>query len=448
MTSTTAATPARRVAAVVAPLLLLLVAGGLRFARIDEPSRIGFDEKHYVPDAREYLDRGVEVDRPAHPPAGKWLMAASIAAVGDRPVGWRLVPAVSGVVAVGATYLMGWTLFRRRWAALLAGGLVALDGIALTMSRIGMLDGIQAGLVATGALFSLWDRRASHLRWRWAAGAVLGVGVAVKWSTLPVLAAAVGVAAVADLAGDRPRLSDLLRLARRVLVPLLVLPALLYVASYASWFANVDRSETGRERCPASGCSIVDAASGWAFEQWDMWDLQSRLEPTHPDRSRPLQWLTVTKPVLVYAEGCPAQPSPDDTCRVAPGQRARTLTIGNPALWWSALAAFPYMVWKVLRRRDGEAAFVAVYLLAMVIPWFATPIPGFAFYLTPVVPFVALALLVPLADIARRWRWGASAPAAVGLVAVICAVALYPVWTGLALTPEALEWRLWLESWR
>lgn len=431
----------------VFPLLLLLIAGGLRFVRVDQPTRLMFDEKHYVPDAREFLDRGVEVERPAHPPAGKWFIAASMRAVGDRPLGWRLAPAVGGLVVVGATYLMARRLFRPRWAAALAGLLVAVDGLALTMSRIGMLDGIQAAFIASGALFSLWDWRAPTRRWRWAAGLAFGVAVAVKWSGAPALLVAVGIALVAELHGRRRSMRSVVGAAGRVVVPLVIVPVAVYVVSYAGWFANVDRSESGRERCEGD-CSITETASAWVFEQRDMWAVQGRLKISHPDRSTPPAWLTLGHPALYYAEGCPPDPAPSDDCDVAPGTRARIVGVGNPALWWTALPAYAYLAWAALGRRKAGAAFVLAYGAAQVLPWFASPNPGFAYYMTPVIPFVALAVVLGLVDAVGRWRWASVLPVALAVTAIGCAVWLYPIWTGMELAPPALDSRLWFSSWR
>ncbi|HEX2575743.1 MAG TPA: phospholipid carrier-dependent glycosyltransferase [Aquihabitans sp.] len=405
-----------------------------------------FDEKHYVPDAREYLDRGVEIERPAHPPAGKWVMAASMTAVGDRPIGWRLGPALGGLVVVGATYLIGLRLFRAAWAAAFAALLVALDGLAITMSRIGMLDGIQAAFVALGVLFTVWDRDAPDRRWRWATGLVLGLAVAVKWSSAPVLLAAAVFALVAELAHRERSLREVLRAASRVALPLVVLPVAVYVASYAGWFANVDESESGRERCSGGDCSFTEAVSAWGFEQYDMWALQGRLKTTHPDRSRPLEWLTMSDPVLSYAESCPAGTDPAG-CDVAPGKEARIVGVGNPALWWTALPVYAYLAWAALRRRRWAAVVVLAFGAVQVLPWFLSWKPGFAFYLTPVVPFAALAVALAASDAVDRWRWARAAPIVVSVAALLLAAWFYPVWTGMELSPSALDARLWFPDW-
>ncbi len=138
--------------------MLVVLAGGLRLARLDEPGRIYFDELYYVGDAQQYLERGVEEVRPAHPPVGKWLIAAGIVAAGDDPFGWRIAAALAGTLTVLATYLIGIRLFRRRLPAALAALFVAVDGLAFTMSRIGMLEAFLGLFVALAAWLLLVDR--------------------------------------------------------------------------------------------------------------------------------------------------------------------------------------------------------------------------------------------------------------------------------------------------
>src|SRR5687768_16701089 len=69
-------------AALLIPLVLLLVAGSLRFAGLEYPDRIYFDETYYAPQGREMIQRGVEEGFAVHPPVGKWLIGAGIAIFG------------------------------------------------------------------------------------------------------------------------------------------------------------------------------------------------------------------------------------------------------------------------------------------------------------------------------------------------------------------------------
>ncbi|MFP5322713.1 MAG: phospholipid carrier-dependent glycosyltransferase, partial [Acidimicrobiia bacterium] len=127
--------------------LVLLVAALLRLVGLGDIDRLRFDESYYAEDAHAMVEQGVEEVRPAHPPMGKWVLAVGIAVFGFDPFGWRVGAAVAGIAAVAATSVLAAQVLRDRWLAVAATALVAIDGLAITASRIAMLDGVLAGFV-------------------------------------------------------------------------------------------------------------------------------------------------------------------------------------------------------------------------------------------------------------------------------------------------------------
>ena len=68
----------------------------------------------------------------AHPPIGKWIIALGLALFGaGDPFGWRIAVAVSGILLVLVTMLIAQRLFRSTLLAVIAGGLLAIDGNAI-----------------------------------------------------------------------------------------------------------------------------------------------------------------------------------------------------------------------------------------------------------------------------------------------------------------------------
>lgn len=416
------------------PLLLVLLAGGVRFARLDEPDRIYFDEVYYVGDAQEYLRQGVEEVRPAHPPVGKWLIAGGIAVAGDDSFGWRVAPALSGTLTVLVTYLLGLRLLRRQVPAAMAGLFVALDGLAFTMSRIGMLDVFVGLFVSLGALLLVVDRDHPGRRWRLLAGVSFGLAVGTKWSA----ALALLIALVVLVARDRSL--------RRVLVPLVIVPVAVYVLGYSGWYASYANTEESVEQCEEGRCGTAptDRIVGLVDEHRELVDFHLHLEPKHPYRSPAWQWPLLQRPVLTYFERCPR--SDGEACRVADGMRARIVTLGNPALWWSFALASPFLAWWALRRRDGSAAFLLAFAVGQWAPWLLTK-PGYLFYMVPVVPFMALGLAYALDRVPRR-RIRVATGATVLSLTVAAFAFWYPVWSGVETTKPVQDDRMWFDSWR
>lgn len=459
-----------RWAAVLVPLLLVLVAGALRFWDLDHPGRIYFDETYYANDAENLLRRGVEEDFAVHPPLGKWLIASGIAVVGFDTLGWRVASATAGTLTVLVTYLLGLRLFRRRGVAALAAFLLAIDGLAFTMSRIAMLDAFLALFVALGVWFLVLDRdrlwtalptdvepddrsrRALPLRgraFRWLAGLSFGLALATKWSAL----LAIGLAALYLAASEllwRRRVSGSLwtRLWPAVgagVVALLVLPAVVYVASYAGWFANFANTRPGAELCGEAGCEVTvpEIVRAWWGEQREIAEFHADLEAEHRYRAGAWTWPLLARPVAYYYESCTAEEQAEDECVVGPGNVGEILGLGNPAIWWTGLLlCYPLVLWGMVRR-DWPAWTIGAFLFGQMLPWLAAPRTVFLFYMTPVVPFLCLGLAYGAARVAavRALRW---VPLAVVVLAIAAFLFWHPLYVGTEISREAWWLRIWI----
>ncbi len=481
--------------AVALPVVLVLTALALRLVGLGEPDRLYFDEVYYVADARALLADGVEEGFVVHPPLGKWLIAAGIAIAGDGPFGWRLASAAAGALLVGVTYGLGLRLLGRRSLAALAGLFVAVDGMALVSSRIAMLDGFLALFVAAAAWALLADAgardgpgnptlEAGPRPWRgwvlgasparWLAGGLLGLAVATKWAGLLALGAAGIVALVGDLAArgratGRP-LADPLHLLAGLAVPLVVLPATLYLASYAGWFAGYEQTRPGQAACTEEPCEVGAGArlAGWWGEQAAIARFHASLDAEHPYRAGAWTWPLLTRPVaFAYetAEACEdaaaaegpqadeaavrdaADGTPAHGCDLAEGQVRHILAVGNPAVWWPATLAVLALGWAAARHRRGDAGFLLAFTLGQWLPWLVVARPVFLFYTVPIVPFLALSLGWGAAEASRwspRLRW---LPAALAAAALLGLAFWYPIWLGTPIEEAAWRARIIVSTW-
>src|SRR5690606_5259864 len=161
---------------------MTMLAAALRLVNLAHPHQIMFDETYYVKDAWSLWNLGHEATwgdgadtqllsgddsamRTAgsfvvHPPLGKWIIALGMAATGPgSSFGWRATTAILGSLTVLLVYLVALQLTRSRTVAFIAGGLLAIDGLGIVMSRIALLDGILTFFLLLGVLFVLWDRQ-------------------------------------------------------------------------------------------------------------------------------------------------------------------------------------------------------------------------------------------------------------------------------------------------
>ncbi len=497
-------------------VVLTLVAGVVRFWRLGHPTDNGtpvFDEKHYVPQAWQMLRNGGFEDNPGyalvvHPPLGKQLIAIGEALFGYDGFGWRAAAALAGTLCVLLIIRITRRMTRSTLLGAIAGILLICDGLSHVQSRMGMLDIFLAlfVLAAFGALVVDRDdvraRLAAAVRrhapaplpvpvpepagvatatvvdpdgpdfppggprlgirwWRFAAGALLGLAVAVKWSGIYWVIAFAALSLVWDFTArraagvSRPWYGVL----RRDLAPtfwaLVAVPVLVYLGSWWAWFA----SETGIERHSADATGPFGAIPGALASLWHYTgavlsfhsELSTPADAPHPWESKPWTWPMGLRPMLYYyasGDGAPGCGAPDCVGAV--------MLIGTPVLWFPALLVLAWAIWRVISRHDWRYGAVLVAYGAGVLPWFVNlDRQMYYFYVTPVAPFLVIAVTLVLGEILGPARAGPERRST-GLLVVALYVGavvanfiwLWPILVGSSITPELWDAELWLPSWR
>ncbi|MEV8054510.1 dolichyl-phosphate-mannose--protein mannosyltransferase [Streptomyces bacillaris] len=439
------------------PLLVALVAGVLRFWKLDQPHAVIFDETYYAKDAWALVNQGYEGSWPkdvdklilqdpssvpiptdpgyvVHPPVGKWVIGFGEQLFGFTPFGWRFMVAVLGTLSVLMLCRIGRRLFRSTFLGCLAGLLLAVDGLHFVMSRTALLDLIVMFFVlaAFGCLVVDRDharrrlaaalpvdeegvlrpdaRIAETLRlgwrpWRLAAGVMLGLAFATKWNGLYVLAAFGLMTVLWDVGARRTAgaAKPYLAVLRRDLVPAFVstvpVAIVTYLVSWTGWIVT----DKGYYRNWAA-TEGKDSGWSWLLPDWlrslwhyetQVYDFHVGLTSGHTYESNPWSWLVLGRPVsYFYEEQTGCQESATGKCA------AEVLAIGTPLLWWLACVALAYVVWRWLFRRDWRAGAIACGVAAGWLPWFFYQERTiFLFYAVVFVPFLCLAVTMLLGAI-------------------------------------------------
>jgi dolichyl-phosphate-mannose--protein O-mannosyl transferase len=455
-------------------MALALVTGAaaaIRLPGLGRPAGLVFDEIFYAQNACRYVigTDACGIDQlasRAHPPLGNWLIGAGVKLFGYDEVGWRIVPALMGVLGVALLFLLVRRLLRgsspmaATAGAFVAAGLLAGDFLHLIHSRVAMLDVFLATLATAAFLFAVldrdrprparWDRRPAGVLsllvldrpWRLLAGAAIGVAVAVKWSgayaalgIIPLVVAweiAARRVVADDMAANPRRWREAARLAvreegARTVVLLVIVPLLVYLASY------IGRSPGELIGPPWQEGTVWRAI--WDHQQ-AMLTFHAELAGSHPYESPPWSWLLLKRPVaLFFAE---------DT-----GAYREILAIGSPLAWALAVAAMAWAVARLARAGWGllrPELVVLVAALATYLPWLGLTgdrSQTFIWYVLPTLPFLYAA-----AGLAAAWAWRrVVGRVALGAVLAAC-LALYvfflPVLTALPLSPDDWRARIWL----
>ena len=159
----------------IATWVTTILAAFIRLPGLGTIRTLIFDETYYVKDAYSQIALGYEGSwakdtDPAfisgdfsglsaeggyvvHPSVGKWLIGLGMRAFGPtNPVGWRISAAIAGIILVFLTARIAQHLFRSPAITALAGFFMATDGIAIVLSRTGLLDVFLAMFAAAAFL--------------------------------------------------------------------------------------------------------------------------------------------------------------------------------------------------------------------------------------------------------------------------------------------------------
>lgn len=407
---------------------LFLFSQILFLINIQFPRGQNFDEFHYVPSAKQFLELK-ENQNWEHPPLAKELMAVGIAVWGDRPIGWRYMSTLFASFTLVGMYLWALALFREEKIALWVAILTIVNQLLYVQARIGMLDTFMFAFIVWGmaAFTEAWqpaksnskalpkpvpvnlskkDRKAAQakanqelfsassstlslhdmiLRTRrliYLTGICFGFATACKWfGVIPwalCIALVVGVKLIASWETQfmRPSPDDWYHSELWIgielkdwIVGLVVLPLAAYFITFFP-FLFINAKDYG----------FFDI---FTTMQAKMWDGQGRVVSSHPYMSTWTDWPLLRRPIW-YAfdkEG-------------ANNELVRgVLLIGNPIIMFSGLVAVMMCAWGWFRERRRDAFLILVSYLAFYFSWAVIPRKvSFFYYYYPAGMVLSLAL--------------------------------------------------------
>lgn len=480
------------------PTLVTLLAAVLRMWNLGHPHAIVFDETYYVKDAwSQWLigypgtwpdgaserfaagETDIFSDRPSfavHPPLGKTLMGAGMALLGaESSFGWRLAVAVFGTATVLVLYFLAKTVSGSMVVATIASGMLAIDGLGIVMSRVGLLDGILTFFLVLAVWFTVLDRD-QHLAWlsaelsrralptpsgviSWgpvlwnrpwlvAAGAAAGAASAVKWSGVWVLAA-LGIYAVVSDALVRRRFGVVFwptdaAFRQGLAAFLLMVPtaAVVYLTSWTSWLIT----DGGYQRHTEAHA----LASLWRYHE-TIYAAAAAITSPHSYASPAWQWPLLMRPTSMWAHS-----TADGVDGCAGGTRGCIeilYSMPNPLLWYAAVAASGWMLYLCAAGRASRVAPVLIAIGAGWLPWLAYPDRTvFQFYTIALWPFMLICLALALREIAQgdsadRRLAGRRVVLVFAAVVVVVSAFWYPLWSAMPVPFDFYRLHNWLPGW-
>lgn len=434
----------------IATVVTTLIAAFTRLWNLGSPHEIMFDETYYVKDAYSIWHLGYEgtwaqnanasfvrgnfstlspeASFVVHPPLGKWLIAMGMEAVGPASSwGWRLAVALAGIATVFLLCRLVWRLFPSPLLVGLAGLFLAIDGVGITESRIGLLDGF-IGFFALAAVYCIVrDRQSQRERiarllegtaagalapkagwrpWMISAGVLLGCACSVKWSGLYLLAT-IGIMTViwdgTALRAVKAKVWKLETLVSRGwgnFMRLVPVAGVTYLLTWFGWFMNPSAYKHGwaaAERAAGRGSWLPDSIADFIEYHRAIYEFHVGLSTPHSYMAKPSGWLLQMRPTSFYWwQSDKALGTNTYQCDTHNCVRAIT-SIGNIPIWWAAFVAVFVVVAYVALKRDWRGWVVLAGYIGLYLPWFMYwDRTIFTFYTVAFVPFVVLALTVAL----------------------------------------------------
>lgn len=504
-------TPARQRAwAWGGPIAVTLLAAILRLWNLGSPHSLVFDETYYVKDSWTLLHLGYEARWPGeadasfnsgnvnvytdqgsfvvHPPLGKWIIALGLAVFGAQDaVGWRISTAIVGILLVALVAVIARGMFHSTLLATIAGGLLAIDGNAIVMSRVALLDGILTLFVLLGFGAILLDRGHSARRlerwrrrrtdagrtidwgpalwwrpWLVAAGIAFGAASAVKWNGIYFLAGFAVYTLVVDAVARRKAgvtfFGSGVAFKQAPVTFLLTVPIALaiYLVTWTGWFVTDGgyyrhwAEQAGNAWQGALAWVPLDIQSFWHY-QASTYAYHIGEHQPHGYQANPLTWLLMIRPTAMFYQGSDLGQNGCEFTRCG-----ESITgIANPFIWWGAVAAAVYLVYRVIRYREWQVGAILTGIGAGYLPWLMyLNRTVFQFYTIVFEPFLILALVYVIGLLLGKrtdetWRrLGGIRLIAVILIAMVLVSAFfYPLWTGMQMPLEFIQLHYWLPTW-
>lgn len=511
-------------------ILLAFVALALRLYHLGTPKRFAFDETYYAKDAwamlnfghgRNYLEDGDKVNQAllngdlysqwregpsltVHPEVGKWLIAAGEHLFGMDPFGWRVASAV-----VGSLMVLLMVRFVRRVSGsavigLLAGVLLAFDGMHFVLSRLALLDIFLAFfllaavhcVVADRQWFrdrlgdewvtgNGWGKRVWFRPWLAAAGVMFGLAAGTKWTAVYPLAA-FGLMVWAWSAGARRSRGVRWSVVKSgvidgipAFVHLVMLAVVVYISTWAGWLVNASDYEKSplsynrytqqadRPQWPSAtepdkdglGEVVQSLESLWHYHQ-DLFEFHRNglQDAEHTYASDPATWIIMARPVGVDVQN-DIEPG-EQGCTAAPGDTClrQVLLLGNPVVWWASAAALLVALVLWLGARDWRYGVAVVGAGSTWLPWIfeamRNPRPIFSFYMSAALPFMILAtallvgrLLGSRTEPSNRRTLGVIVGGTLVVLTLLAFAWFWPIWTDELITRADWIKRMWFSRW-
>ncbi|MDD3970293.1 MAG: phospholipid carrier-dependent glycosyltransferase [Clostridia bacterium] len=420
-----------------------------------EPSYMNstyFDEIYFPRTAYEFLIGNETIYENTHPHLGKIIIMWSYKIFGVNPFGYRAMGAIAGALMIPLMYALGKKLFKNHYLAMVAAALLCFDCMHFVQTRLGTVDSYLVLFIMLTFYFmaSYLDmdlRKTSYIKTLvplFFSGLFFGCAISVKWIGFY---AGAGIAFLffvkmymewKSFGYGRIVHGGKALAARNTLLTCIIcifffiaIPAVIYSVSYTPIFQIQSAAIDGQK------FTIAEMADNIIASQKHMFSYHEGVTQDHPFKSSWYSWPIMYRPVYYYSAPIKAE-----------GQWGTIVSLGNPVIWWTGVAALIGTAIVSIKKRDKRGLFIFAGYLSILLPWAVAPRSiTFLYHYFACVPFLILAIVY----MASYFMYGNSKiKKYVNLYVLLSALvfaAFYPAMTGVKVSVEYIELLRWLPSW-
>jgi dolichyl-phosphate-mannose--protein O-mannosyl transferase len=427
--------------------IIVIFGMAIRFFNLGNPQTYVFDETYYVKDAISLIQNGSESGFFVHPELGKLLISLPMRFSSlDNSFLWRASAAIFGTICIALVtvlvkkVLCSWTFGN------FAGFLFAIDGVAIVMSRVALLDIFLTAFVLAGVISVLYKK--SFL-----AGVMFGLGCAVKWSALYFLIFFFFYYLIKE---KRQYFKNILFFT--------VVPFFVYLATWIPYLVNSKA---------ALGKNFFERLWVLADFHRQIYNFHANLTAAHSYSSSAWQWITMSRPTAMYYNST----LPDQMqCGGSASCVEEIISLGNLFIWWGGAVAILFLIISLFiptfRRRltSGKIIICLSGIAAGLIPWLPYPNrPTFQFYSILILPFIILSFVAVIhyflllnydelyfnnndfdsaLSLDRSYNKSIIMPLfIIGFLTFIVSIYFYPVWLSIPISYEKWRQIVFFPSW-
>lgn len=411
--------------------------------RIGFPGEMYYDEVYFVKTAREILALSGYTDA-VQPPFGKLLMALSILILGDHSWAWRLPSFLAGFGCLVLIYKITKDFSGSARLAFFSTFLFALDGLAFTQARIGLLNApmlffvlLSVWCLMRNAVTREWPRTKAFL---WA-GIFWGLAVATR--LVAVTAVVLHVLLILKLWKETEDSK-----AKLVQASFLLFFGTAVVIYFSTFF-------------------IIPFIHGYDWTtifrlQTHFLNYHLHLKETHTYGSAWWSWPLLVRPIWYHFEQIRYH---FEHIRQGGGVSVIGIfCIGNPLIFWQISLGVGFVILQFLKgigvrplgqgsgmgsdpNRSWFLAFILLGFFSQWLQWAPVSRVTFFHYFYTALPFAVMALAV-LLD--RLWNWKPLGPWAVsiyGAAVLGMFIYWYPLLNGFLVPEPFFRQHMWFKQW-